>query len=271
MTALALRSAGDVNAVSKLHGEVTRTMWAPMWPDLAPEERPVRFITNGVHVPTWIASDVSEFLARHFGPNWIDNHDDPAVLDGILAIPDEEIWAMRQALRRYLFTFVRERARQRWTIEHVAMPRVVAAGTLLEPDSLTLGFARRFTAYKRPELIFHDPERLAQILNRADRPVQIIFAGKSHPADDVGSSAAARLQACARSEVRRAPRLHRRLRHARGALSRAGLRRVAQQPAQAARSQRHERHEGRTERRAAPQHRRRLVGGRVQRRQRLGD
>ena len=93
---------------------------------------------------------------------------------------------MRQALRRYLFAFVRERARQRWTVERVGTPRVVAAGTLLEPETLTIGFARRFTGYKRPELIFHDPERLARILNAAERPVQIVFAGKSHPADDVG-------------------------------------------------------------------------------------
>jgi glycogen phosphorylase len=93
---------------------------------------------------------------------------------------------VRQGLRRYLFTFVRDRARQRWTIERVGTPRVVAAGTLLEPEALTIGFARRFTGYKRPELIFHDPERLARILSSRDRPVQIVFAGKSHPADDTG-------------------------------------------------------------------------------------
>src|SRR5205814_9168546 len=104
----------------------------------------------------------------------------------VLAIPDEELWAVRQALRRYLFAFVRERARQRWIEEHVSTPRVVAAGTLLDPDALTIGFARRFTGYKRPELIFHDADRLARILNATARPVQIIFAGKSHPADDIG-------------------------------------------------------------------------------------
>jgi len=96
------------------------------------------------------------------------------------------LWDVRQSLRRYLFTFVRERARQRWTVERVGTPRVVAAGTLLEPESLTIGFARRFTGYKRPELIFHDPERLARIISSRDCPVQIVFAGKSHPADDTG-------------------------------------------------------------------------------------
>jgi starch phosphorylase len=93
---------------------------------------------------------------------------------------------VRQSLRRYLFTFIRERARQRWLEERVGIPRVVAAGPLLAPDALTIGFARRFAGYKRPELIFHDPERLARILNAAGRPVQIIFAGKAHPADDIG-------------------------------------------------------------------------------------
>jgi starch phosphorylase len=186
MTALALRSAAEVNAVSRLHGEVTRNMWAPMWPDTAPEARPVASVTNGVHVPTWIASDLSDLLAKHLGPEWLERQDDPALWDGVLAIPDEELWAVRQSLRRYLFRFIRERAHHRWTVDRVGAPRVVAAGTLLEPDALTIGFARRFAGYKRPELVFHDTERLARILNAEERPVQIVFAGKSHPADDIG-------------------------------------------------------------------------------------
>ena len=133
-----------------------------------------------------MASDLADLFARHLGADWLERHDDPALWDGVLAIPDEELWAVRQGLRRYLFTFVRERARHRWTVERVGTPRVVAAGTLLDRDTLTIGFARRFTGYKRPELIFHDAERLARILNAAERPVQIIFAGKSHPADDIG-------------------------------------------------------------------------------------
>ncbi len=106
--------------------------------------------------------------------------------NAVLAIPDHELWAVRQSLKRYLFTFIRERARQRWTEEHVGIPRIVAAGTLLDPDALTIGFARRFAGYKRPELAFRDPQRLARILAATGRPVQIIFAGKSHPADDIG-------------------------------------------------------------------------------------
>jgi starch phosphorylase len=186
MTALALRSAGKVNAVSELHGRVTRSMWGPMWPDVAEPDRPVGSVTNGIHVPTWIASDLAELFTKYLGSGWLDRHDDPALWDAILLIPDDELWHVRQGLRHYLFTFVRERARQRWTIEHVSTPRIVAAGTLLDPDALTIGFARRFAGYKRPELVFHNPERLAAILNGAERPVQLVFAGKSHPADDVG-------------------------------------------------------------------------------------
>jgi starch phosphorylase len=186
MTALALRSAGATNAVSKLHGEVTRRMFEPMWPGTPEDERPVTSVTNGVHVGTWIAGELNDLFCRYLGSEWADRHDDPALWEGVLGIPDEELWRVRQSLRRYLFSFVRDRARQRWMEERVAIPRVVAAGTLLEPDTLTIGFARRFTGYKRPELVFHDPERLARILNATGRPVQIIFAGKSHPADDIG-------------------------------------------------------------------------------------
>jgi starch phosphorylase len=184
MTALALRSAGKVNADSKLHGEVTRAMW-DIWPGVAEAERPVASVTNGVHVPTWIAPDLAHLFSRYLGSDWRERQDVPEFWNGVLAIPDDEIWQVRQTLRQYLFAFVRERARQRWT-ERVGIPRIVAAGPLLDPDALTVGFARRFTGYKRPELIFHDPERLARILNAAGRPVQLIFAGKSHPADDIG-------------------------------------------------------------------------------------
>jgi starch phosphorylase len=186
MTALALRSAGAVNAVSQLHGVVTREMWAPMWPGVEPDKRPVTSVTNGVHVSTWMSSDLAELFRTHLGNDWVERQDDPAMWDQVLAIPDEELWAVRKSLRNYLFTFMRERARQRWTVERVGTPRIVAAGTLLAADSLTIGFARRFAGYKRPELIFRDPERLARILNATERPVQIIFAGKAHPADDVG-------------------------------------------------------------------------------------
>src|SRR6185436_19047743 len=136
-------------------------------------KRPVTAVTNGVHVPTWIAGELAELFTAYLGADWLERHDDPQLWEGVLAIPDEELWRVRCSLRSHLFTFVRERARQRWMEEHVAIPRVVGAGTLLEPNALTLGFARRFTGYKRSELVFHDPERLARILNGAGRTVQI--------------------------------------------------------------------------------------------------
>lgn len=186
MTALALRTAGSVNAVSQLHGQVTRDMWGPIWPGVPDAQRPVRAITNGVHTPTWLSSEMTRLFDDHLDADWRDRHDDPAVWSRILDIPDEELWAARAALRNYLFAFVRERARARWKEEHVSAARVVAAGTLLDPDALTIGYARRFTGYKRPELIFHNPERLMGILNQSRRPVQIVFAGKAHPADETG-------------------------------------------------------------------------------------
>jgi starch phosphorylase len=186
MTALALRSSAKINAVSELHGHVTRSMWTSVWPGVPENQLPVTFVTNGVHLPTWLAADLNELFSRYLGSDWREHHDDPALWQAILAIPDGELWHVRKSLRRYLFAFMRERARERWTVEKVGTPRIVAAGTLLDPEALTIGFARRFTGYKRPELIFHDPERLAGLLNSAERPVQIIFAGKSHPADDIG-------------------------------------------------------------------------------------
>ncbi len=186
MTALALRTAGAVNAVSQLHGEVTRDMWGPIWPGTPDDKRPVRAITNGIHMPTWLSAEMGKLLDDHLGAVWRDRHDDPSLWARVHEIPDEALWEARQALRNYLFAFIRERARHRWNEEHVSAARVVAAGTLLDPNALTIGFARRFTGYKRPELIFHNPERLQTILNAARRPVQIVFAGKAHPADETG-------------------------------------------------------------------------------------
>ncbi|MEO7157480.1 MAG: alpha-glucan family phosphorylase [Vicinamibacterales bacterium] len=184
MTALALRTSAFVNGVSALHGEVTRTMWRPMWPDIPADHVPVRSITNGVHVPTWMGGPVFDLLDHHFGPGWLDRVDDPGLWERLNDIPDGEIWRMRQALRQDLFSFIRERMRSRFSQEYVGHSRIVSAGAMLDPEALTLGYARRFTAYKRPEMIFHDPDRLARILNAIDRPVQIVFAGKAHPADE---------------------------------------------------------------------------------------
>jgi glycogen phosphorylase len=186
MTALALRSCGSANAVSRLHGDVTRRMWAPLLATLAPGQRPLAAVTNGVHVPTWISNEMSQLFDRHLGRDWLERHDDATFWEGVLGIPDEELWIVRLALRNYLFAFIRERARQRWSQGTVSAMGVVAAGPLLDPQTLTIGVARRFADYKRPELIFHDPDRLARILAAPYRGVQIVFAGKAHPADDLG-------------------------------------------------------------------------------------
>ena len=186
MTALAMRTSAAINGVSQLHGEVTREMWQSIWPDRATDKLPIKFITNGVHVPTWMSSEMGSLLEKYLGADWLERHDDPAVADRVLDIPDEELWAARQSLRMFLFNFVRERARQRWSMEGVGATRIAAAGTMFDTNTLTIGFARRFTGYKRPELVFLDADRLARILTAPGRPVQIVFAGKAHPADDTG-------------------------------------------------------------------------------------
>ena len=188
MTALAIRSASATNAVSQAHGRVTLHMWSQLWPNVPNRESALKTVTNGVHVPSWIAPDMVRLFETYLGVNWKDRHDAVDFWEGISMIPDEELWAVREALRSYLIAFIRERARQLWTQKQVTAARVVAAGTLLDPAALTIGFARRFTEYKRPELIFSNPGRLARILTALRRPVQIVFAGKAHPADYPGKN-----------------------------------------------------------------------------------
>jgi starch phosphorylase len=159
-------------------------MWKSIWPELPLEQVPVTSITNGVHVPTWISAPVIELFNRYLGGDWLDHQDDDVFWNRLNDIPDAELWRVRQIMRGELFTFVRERLRQRWTAERPMPIQIVRGGAMLDPEALTIGIARRFAAYKRPELIFHDAQRLARILNAANRPVQIVFAGKAHPADD---------------------------------------------------------------------------------------
>jgi glycogen phosphorylase len=186
MTALAMRSSGAINAVSQLHGEVTRDMFAPLWPDMPAGDRPVGAITNGVHVPTWISGELGRLYAQHLGPTWRDQYEDPDFWKRILDIPDDELWAVRSTLREHLFHFIRERTRERWTSDQPNTNRVVAGGAMLDPAALTIGFARRFTCYKRPDLLLRDADRLARLFADARRPVQFVFAGKAHPADEAG-------------------------------------------------------------------------------------
>ena len=186
MTVLALRMSGQANGVSKLHGQISRNMWRNVWPDKAPEETPITHVTNGVHLPTWLPSEAAELYRKYFGPNWIESHDDPAVWERIYDIPDEELWELHQGLKRKMVSFFRERVRRSWVEGRNDPTHIVTSGTMLDPDALTIGFARRFATYKRAMLIFQDIERLKRIVSDTHRPVQILFAGKAHPADDPG-------------------------------------------------------------------------------------
>ena len=145
MTVLGFKMAGWRNGVSKLHGRVTRRMWQPIWPDTPEDEIPVTSITNGVHAPTWIAPELGQLFDRHLGPEWVDKHDDVSFWNHVSDIPDEEFWNVHQFLKRKLLAFARERARALWTGGLIDTKQVIAMGTLLDPDALTIGFARRFT------------------------------------------------------------------------------------------------------------------------------
>jgi len=186
MTVLALRLAGKTNGVSQLHGQVSRRMWQPVWPDRPAEEVPIGAITNGVHVPSWISTALKDLLGEYLGEDWVERHDDPTLLDGLFDIPDEKLWALHCELKAKLFAFVDTRTRQRWREGQMGADQVLASGALLDPEALTIGFARRFATYKRATLIFRDARRLNRLLHAERRPVQIIFAGKAHPADGGG-------------------------------------------------------------------------------------
>jgi len=186
MPVLAMRTSNLRNGVSELHGEVAREMWNSLWPDLKTDEVPISHITNGIHTGTWLARRMSHLYGRHLGSDWMENIDDPEIWNAITNIPDEEIWAVRRHLKRKLVLYMRERARLQWGRDEVHPVQVIASGALLNPYALTIGFARRFATYKRADLILGDFERLLKIINQPNMPVQIIFAGKAHPADQPG-------------------------------------------------------------------------------------
>jgi starch phosphorylase len=186
MTAFALRMSGYRNGVSKKHGEVARRMWQDLWPELPEDKVPINYITNGVHVPTWIEPKLELLFNQYLGSDWLEDHDNPSLWELVEKIPDDELWKTHYWLKIKLIDAIRERSRERWAKERVSPSIVLAGGALLDPSVLTLGFARRFATYKRADLIFYDLERLKNLLNDPWRPIQIIFAGKAHPADDPG-------------------------------------------------------------------------------------
>jgi len=183
MTAFALRSAERRNAVSQLHGEVTRKMWHGLWPEYEEAAVPIAHVTNGVHMPTWIAPELGQLYEKHLGQDWVERLDDPELWQRVVDIPDDEFWTVRQTLKNKLMRIILERAQRCWVNGEPTAQQVPAMGGLLHPECLTIGFVRRFAAYKRPALIFEDLKRLKRIVKDQWRPVQIVFAGKSHPAD----------------------------------------------------------------------------------------
>jgi starch phosphorylase len=186
MPILALRFSGQANGVSELHGKVARRMWNFLWPGVKEDEVKISYITNGVHTNTWLARRMGSLYTKYLGKDWRDRLDDQGIWEAVLDIPDEELWNVRRHLKRRMVAFIRERARKHWMYQGVHPVQVIAEGVLLDPYALTIGFARRFATYKRANLILRDLDRLIDILNRPNRPVQIIFAGKAHPSDEPG-------------------------------------------------------------------------------------
>ena len=186
MTATAIRLSGRVNGVARKHGEVSREIWQPLWPQLQAEQVPIGHITNGVHLPTWMSSRMIRILDRHLGEGWMERRDQPGFWDGVLTLDDAELWREHAETKRGLLTYIREEARRRWADRWKEAAHVVGAGTLISPDALVIGFARRFATYKRASILFSDFDRLHDLLTNPWRPVQIIFAGKAHPEDGPG-------------------------------------------------------------------------------------
>jgi starch phosphorylase len=177
-----------VNGVSRRHGQVSRSLWRDLWPNQPWETVPIGHVTNGVHLATWMASPVMALFDEHLGADWGSRIDEPDFWDQVLTLDHTKLWNVHLRLKRILANFMREDARRRFAGQLKEAAQVVGAGTLLDPMALTIGFARRFATYKRANLIFHDLERLRRLLVDPWRPVQIIFGGKAHPADDPGKA-----------------------------------------------------------------------------------
>jgi starch phosphorylase len=186
MPVLAMRVSSDRNAVSQLHGQVTRRIWAGLWPGLPVDEVPIKAITNGVHVRTWLSAELNSLYERYLGSNWSDEAVDKSVWQNIDQVPDEELWRIHQRCKERLTGFVRQRLKLQLQRRGAFHTKLGWAEEVLDPEALTIGFARRFATYKRGNLLLRDAQRLTRLLTDLDRPVQIIFAGKAHPKDTQG-------------------------------------------------------------------------------------
>jgi starch phosphorylase len=186
MTVLGLKLSRRANAVSALHGEVSRAMWTSLYPGRSEEAVPIRHITNGVHVPTWLAPQMFRLYDRHLGTNWAEHSGEPEIWEGIESVDDAELWETHLSLKNRLIEFTRMRAAAQAERRGESDKALQALGKVLSPDALTIGFARRFATYKRANLILSDIEMLASMVNDPKRPVQFVFAGKAHPHDTPG-------------------------------------------------------------------------------------
>jgi glycogen phosphorylase len=186
MAVLAGRLSSRINGVAKRHGEESRRIWHDLWPGRKTAQVPIQHVTNGVHLATWMSHRMMALLDNHLGPDWGNRLDDPSLWAQVLTIDDQVLWFVHCELKSILMAFIREQARRRWSDEWKEAAHVVGAGTLLDPDAFTIGFGRRFATYKRSTLIFRDIERLRKLLINTWRPVQIVFTGKAHPADEDG-------------------------------------------------------------------------------------
>ena len=186
MAVLALKLAGHANGVSQLHGEVSRGMWKNTWPELPEEQLPLTSITNGVHTRTWMSGPMTSLLIRYLGTRWLEDLTDHNSWRRVARIPDAELWRTRQNTRERLVDFARSRLKAQLQQVGATAKEIAVASEVLDPEVLTIGFARRFATYKRGTLLLRDLDRLDRILNNPDMPVQIIFAGKAHPHDTEG-------------------------------------------------------------------------------------
>ncbi len=272
MAHMGLRLAQRANGVSLLHGMVSRGMFNELWPGFDSSEVPIGSITNGVHAPTWAAPEWLELGRELIGNDDLGMLREPEVWQRLHQVDPGHMWWIRSQLRAKLVSDVRARLRRSWLERGASEAELGWIATAFDPDVLTIGFARRVPTYKRLTLMLRDAERLQKLLLDADRPIQLIVAGKSHPADDGGKAFDPTSREVRRSARGPAPhRVPARLRHVDGASVVLGLRRLAEQPAEAAGGVRHVGNEKCAQRRAEPVDPRRLVGRVVRRRERLGD
>jgi glycogen phosphorylase len=186
MAVLAIRLADSVNGVSALHGDVSRKLWHNLWPQVPPDEVPITHVTNGIHVRSWLAPDIVYVLDRYLSSKWQTDPTDQSVWEGVMQIPDEELWRCHERCREKLVSWTRGVLKEQLTRRGASFDDIAVADEVLDPEALTIGFARRFASYKRGALLLRDPARLQRLIEDARRPIQFVFAGKAHPADHEG-------------------------------------------------------------------------------------